>query len=472
MNFASPTFIVFYCIVLLAWHFLKNRGTTYTLFMLAASYYFYMSWNPKFILLIIFSTIVDYFVGPRIYHSKTPQKRRLYLGVSLISNLGLLGFFKYTHFILDSLSPLLIALHITSDPLPLYEITLPVGISFYTFQTLSYSIDIYRKKIKPEKNFLRFALFVAFFPQLVAGPIVRASHFLPQLSRRLYWQMSRVSDGIWLISLGLFKKVYLSASFAPFSDSVFSRPELWNSSETWMGVIAYSLQIYCDFSGYSDIAIGVAKIMGYDFPRNFNMPYAAHNISEFWRRWHISLSSWLRDYLYIPLGGSRNGTAIMLYALMGTMLLGGLWHGAKWTFVFWGLLHGLFLIAHKLWSHLKNTLGWQKIDHSIIWKITAHLLTILSVVIAFVFFRASDMATALTVLGNLTQPLLIPDTLYIPYFFTLGIVVLAHFITPFYMKKWGDGKLLMHRRVILLLMLLAVISLAPIKSSPFIYFQF
>ena len=346
MLFYSQAFLVF-SVVLLGLLAVVHRDEPRKLILLLASYIFYMWWNPAFILLIIFSTAVDYVIGGKMAAEERDGRRRLLLIISMCSNLGLLFFFKYFGLFTDSLLGLMRMMGSEPSWVTL-NITLPVGISFYTFQTMSYTIDIYRRKIPATHSPLDFALFVAFFPQLVAGPIVRASVFLPQLKRKVALRCDQ--ETVFLLLRGFAKKVLVADNIAVMVDTVFTAPEIWPSYIIWIATIGFAIQIYCDFSGYSDIAIAVARILGFDLPENFNHPYIARNPSDFWQRWHISLSSWLRDYLYISLGGNRMGALMTYRNLMLTMLLGGLWHGASWNFVLWGFLHGAILIGHRLFT--------------------------------------------------------------------------------------------------------------------------
>ena len=382
MLFYSPEFLIF-SIALLGLLGVVHKDEPRKLVLLLASYIFYMWWNPAFILLIIFSTVVDYIVGGRMANEENQTRRRVLLIISMCSNLGLLFFFKYFGLFTDSLLGLMRM--VGSEPSWVtLNITLPVGISFYTFQTMSYTIDIYRRKIPATRSPLDFALFVAFFPQLVAGPIVRASVFLPQLTRKVTLRCDQ--ETVFLLLRGFAKKVLVADNIAVMVDAVFAAPEAWPSIIIWIATIGFAVQIYCDFSGYSDIAIAVARILGFDLPRNFDHPYIARNPSDFWQRWHISLSSWLRDYLYISLGGNRMGALLTYRNLMLTMLLGGLWHGASWNFVLWGFLHGAILVGHRLYTR-GNT---REVN-------TNPLVTVLSVIamqycvlITWISFRLTD----------------------------------------------------------------------------------
>lgn len=344
MVFNSFAFAVFFAIVLLAYYSLRWRSQN--LLLLVASYFFYGWWDARFTILLAVSTIVDYVAAIRIADSCNPRVRRIALGVSVCTNFGILGFFKYFNFFSDSAARLLSAFGLGAS-WPTLQIVLPVGISFYTFQTLSYTIDVYRGQLEPTRAFTTFALYVSFFPQLVAGPIERASRLLPQLGRRRHVSVTDVEAGVLLILLGFFKKVGIADVAGMLCDVVYRYPERMSAMTLLLGVYLFSIQIYCDFSGYTDIARGVARLLGIKLMRNFEQPYFSVSITEFWRRWHISLSSWLRDYLYIPLGGNRRGNVRTYFNLMTTMLLGGLWHGASWTFVVWGGLHGVYLSAHK-----------------------------------------------------------------------------------------------------------------------------
>jgi len=346
MLFYSPAFLVF-SLVLLGTLLLLHQNEPRKRVLLVASYVFYMWWNPAFIVLIIFSTVVDFTVGGRMAAEDSPGRRKLLLVVSLVCNLGLLFIFKYFGLFTDSLLGLMRLLGAEPSWTSI-NLTLPVGISFYTFQTLSYTLDIYRRKIPATRSPLDFALFVAFFPQLVAGPIVRAAVFLPQLQRQIALRCDQQT--VFLIIRGFAKKVLIADNIAVLVDGVYAAPGTWPSIVVWVATIGFAIQIYCDFSGYSDIAIGIARVLGFDLPQNFNHPYIARNPSDFWERWHISLSSWLRDYLYISLGGNR-GSQLQTYRnLMVTMLLGGLWHGASWNFLLWGFLHGFILVAHRSYT--------------------------------------------------------------------------------------------------------------------------
>ena len=428
MNFNSIQFLIFFPAVVFLYSVgFKNKGYRLGL-LLAASYLFYMSWNWKYAGLILFSTAVDYFVGLRMDREVGEKARRLLLVLSLVMNLGLLAFFKYHNFFIDSTGEILRILGLQVDVGSMrHSFLLPVGISFYTFQSLSYTIDLYRKRIDVERNFLRFALYVAFFPQLVAGPIVRAADFLPQLRRTPEVSQEKVHSGLALMFRGLFKKVVLADLLAGLGvDAVFANPGDFSSLTLLLAIYGYSFQIYNDFSGYSDVAIGAAKVLGFHIPENFNRPYLSRNVREFWTRWHISLSSWLRDYLYIPLGGNRGTPGRVRFNLMATMVLGGLWHGAAINFVLWGFWHGLLLMVSR---------GADKAPESVsvfqtLWQRVAcfHLIGV-----SWLLFRISSFPDLISYLKGLFR-LSGGHEVGWAFLLVLGLAAVAHF-TP---KRFFD----------------------------------
>jgi len=346
MLFNSLEFVIFFIIVYGLYLILKHHLKWQNLMLLVASYVFYGAWDWRFLSLILVSTVLDYFCGIKIYQSKNPRRIKLFLLFSIIGNLTILGFFKYFNFFAVSLQNLLNILGFNLNA-TFFNIILPVGISFYTFQTMSYTIDIYYGKLEPTKNFLDFALFVSFFPQLVAGPIERASHLLPQILSPRKITLQKFYEGCYLIFWGLFLKVFIADNLATIVDPIFGSEPPYNGIKVLLALYAFSFQILCDFAGYSSIARGLGKCMGFDIMVNFNLPYFSTNPREFWQRWHISLSTWLRDYLYIPLGGNRKGKFKTYRNLLITMLLGGLWHGAAWTFILWGVFHGIALTIYR-----------------------------------------------------------------------------------------------------------------------------
>ncbi len=411
MVFTSWNFVFFFVAVLVGLRLCPNR-TSRQILLLLASIYFYASWRAPYVLLLATPSVIDYYCAILISRTPDPVKRRRVLWVSIASNLGLLAYFKYTNFFLSSFAALLGAHHRE------LEITLPVGISFFTFKALSYTIDVYRGGIPVCRNWRQFAMFITYFPELVAGPIVRASVFLPQIQRSLRFSWDRTQLGLQLILLGATKKLVIADRLAIFVDSIFAEPAGYAPFSVLSGVIAYSIQIYCDFSGYSDMAIGISKIIGYDLPENFNMPYLATSLSDFWRRWHITLSSWLRDYVYVPLGGNRKGPRRTYVNLMTTMLLGGLWHGANWTFVIWGLMHGAGLAVARAAG------GRFRLPRVVAW-----LTTYAFVCLTWVFFRSPSFTVAAVILRKIfwldrTGRLFF----YSPLLMLLPIVILGHIL--------------------------------------------
>lgn len=397
MLFNSVEFAFFLPIVFLLYWFVTNRSIKLqNALLLLASYFFYGWWDWRFLSLIAFSSLVDYFVGLSLANAETRMKRKLLLLVSILVNIGFLGFFKYFNFFAESFAQ---AFTLLGDPMEIsrLKIILPVGISFYTFQTLSYSIDIYRKKLTPTKDFVAFFAFVSFFPQLVAGPIERASNLLPQFHNKRNFKYHEAVDGCRQILWGLFKKIVIADNCAEFVNIIFEDPSSHGSSTLILGVILFSFQIYGDFSGYSDIAIGVARLFGFKLMRNFAYPYFSRNIGEFWRRWHISLSTWFRDYLYIPIGGSRGSTLLQIRNIFIVFLVSGFWHGANWTFLCWGGLHALFFVPLVLMRRNRTFL------HSIETKwlfpsLKEGLLIVFTFLItslAWVFFRAESVSESL-----------------------------------------------------------------------------
>lgn len=469
MLFTQIEFFVFFMAVLL-YLFVVQNNTLRKFFLLAASYYFYSYWDYRFLSLIIFSTSADYLIGNLLFKTVSQYQRKLLLVISLILNLGLLCLFKYYNFFVSSFHLWLAPIGINLRTL---DIILPVGISFYTFQTLSYTIDIYRKTLEPSKSFLDFAVFVSFFPQLVAGPIVRASSFLPQLKKTAKLSKDNFFRGFRLFVMGLFKKVFIADRLAAFVDPVFANADAFNYATVWLAVAAYSIQIYCDFSGYSDMATGLARIMGYELNINFNFPYLAQNITDFWRRWHISLSSWIRDYLYVSLGGNRKGVVRTYANLLFSMLLCGLWHGAAWNFVFWGFYHGTALAVHRIFKQLKSGSHKKESERVFIKTIINRALTILFVMVGWVFFRADGFDNAMIILGKMFW-LKSGYTWINPFaFFVVIATALFHIIHA--LKLWEFVKLPVkawYTPFALFCMIWLSITFYPKGFQPFIYFQF
>ncbi len=392
MIFNSLTYAAFLPLVLLAYWGLGKRMQNVVL--LVASYVFYGWWDWHFLSLLMISTVVDFSIGRSMHASDDEQVRKRLLFLSLAVNLGLLAVFKYYNFFIESAVDVLESAGVSANAGTL-RLILPVGISFYTFQTLSYTFDIYRRRLEPTNRIIDFATYVAFFPQLVAGPIERAHQLLPQITTaRNRPGFEQIQSGLALIAFGLVKKVAIADMMAPIANRNFENAEVVGGSATVVGIVAFSLQIYGDFSGYTDIARGTSRLLNIELMRNFEQPYLSRNITEFWRRWHISLSSWLRDYLYIPLGGNRKGTLMTYRNLMITMLLGGLWHGAGWNFVIWGALHGGALALHRVVGGVDDKAPLRIRD------IPRILLTLVFVAFAWIFFRAENLDQALIIVEH------------------------------------------------------------------------
>lgn len=388
MLFNSLSFLVFLVIVLALYYSKTLSWTGKKRMLLLSSYVFYGMWNPPLVILLWISTVVDWTAGKKLATLENKKKRKLWLLLSMVVNLGFLGFFKYGNFLLENFTVILQKIGIEYEALPM-DIILPMGISFYTFQTMSYTIDMYYRKGERARTFLDFALYVTFFPQLVAGPIVRAKDLITQFYEPKKATINQFLWGLFLLTIGVFQKVVLAdALLSSTSDKVFDAGKILHGVDAWIGTLAFSGQIFFDFAGYSTCAIGIALMLGIILPDNFRYPYASIGFSDLWRRWHISLSSWLRDYLYIPLGGNRHGITRMYVALMLTMLLGGLWHGAAWTFVIWGALHGIYLVGERLLKKLISIKvnAWNGIFLA--------FLTYTLVNITWVFFRAKGFANA------------------------------------------------------------------------------
>lgn len=400
MLFNSLEYLIFFPLVAACFFLLPDAARR--VFLLAASYYFYLSWKIEYGILIVLTTALNFYAS--VYMDKTENKtvRKALLGFSLFVSLGVLFIFKYYNFFVSSANELLKTTG-SNGSLPLLNVLLPVGISFYTFQALSYTIDVYRKEIKAEKNIILFALFISFFPQLVAGPIERAGNLLRQLHKRQTFDFERMSDGLKLILWGLFKKVVIADRLSILVTQVYGNPHDYAGLPLLIATYFFAFQIYCDFSGYSDIAVGSARVLGYELMENFQRPYFSQNIAEFWRRWHISLSTWFRDYIYIPLGGSRQGKWKLYRNILIVFFICGVWHGAAWTFIAWGVLHGAYLLGHNLMSgiggRVSTWLDLQRFPFAV--KLFNVFVTFHLVAFSWIFFRAESISDALYIAGNL-----------------------------------------------------------------------
>jgi D-alanyl-lipoteichoic acid acyltransferase DltB (MBOAT superfamily) len=473
MVFNSLTFVVFFAIVL-ALHNLPFSWRAKKVNLLVASYVFYAAWNPPFTLLLIASTVLDWYVAHAIHRESRTGRRRALLWISIAGNLGLLGYFKYGEFLLENWQALMASFGIVWQA-PGWDIVLPVGISFYTFQTMAYSLDVYLRRAEPGRSFLDFALFVTFFPQLVAGPIVRPTQLVPQFQAPRRATRDQLLWGLGLMTLGMFEKIVIAdGALAPAVDAVYDARGLVTPLDAWLGTLAFSGQIFCDFAGYSTTAIGAALCLGFALPNNFNNPYAAIGFSDFWRRWHISLSTWLRDYLYIPLGGNRGSERRTYVNLLTTMLIGGLWHGANWTFVVWGGLHGLYLAverwARERFAHLHptRTLGGA---------LALGVLTYALVNLTWVFFRAPTFEGA----GRILQAMLgfapggeaiLPVTRIV----IVSVVIAGMLITQWLMRARTIESVVARTPAFLLASvwgaMLFTIAISQGSGEAFIYFQF
>jgi D-alanyl-lipoteichoic acid acyltransferase DltB (MBOAT superfamily) len=507
VTFNSLQYAIFLPIVLLLYWNLRRRGQN--LLLLAASYLFYSFWDWRFLGLLMLSTTVDYVTGRVLARTDDGSHRRWVLAVSIITNLGILGFFKYFNFFIDSAERLLGKVGLDISP-PLLHIALPVGISFYTFHGMSYTIDLFRRRIQPATSIIDFAAFVSFFPQLVAGPIGRADFQLPQFEReRTMPDSERVVGSLALILLGLFKKVAIADAVAPVATAAFSTPNIYGWPMLLVGAYAFALQIYGDFSGYTDMARGSARLLGFELPPNFEQPYLSRNIAEFWRTWHISLSSWLRDYLYVPLGGNRGSARATYRNLFLVMLIGGLWHGAAWTFVVWGALHGGLLAAHKWWTDWRHTRPHgptalpdpstaadelptmepvgkrrvlvaepvpvvtrpQRLPDWVLRVATFHV-----VVVFWVFFRAGNIGNALTYLGNIVQ-LQRASGIDWDDVLVVAIAMAVTLVIDIGQRRARDDKVLLQLRPTTRGLVVGAIAVGILLFSggtpvPFIYFQF
>ncbi len=468
MLFNSFEFWIFFAAVLVL--YARVGHAKQNVLLLLASYVFYGSWDWRFLSLVLLSTVVDFVVAQKIEANETEGRRRLWLLLSMATNLGLLGVFKYYDFFAVSLVELLNAMGIGAS-LPVMKVILPVGISFYTFQTMSYTIDVYRRRSKPTRSFVDFALFVCFFPQLVAGPIERASDLLPQVQTPRPRWVEGLREGSYHIVIGLFKKVVIADNLAEIVDAVFaSDPSTIGGATCLVGVYAFAFQIYADFSGYSSMAQGVAKILGFDLMFNFRMPYLARDPSDFWRRWHISLSGWLRDYLYISLGGNRGSAWKMYRNLMLTMLLGGLWHGAGWTFIAWGAFHGALLCAFRPFSG-KSRAAPGRVRAVVSIVVFFHL-----VCVGWLLFRAPTIEYAAAMVARIVTDLS-PSSFAVSSMLLVSFFTTPLFLYELWVEKKGNMLALLEvswpaRAAVYVYATVMIVTFAPPSRHAFIYFQF
>ncbi len=466
MLFNSLDYLIFLPTVFIIYWIFHKKNQAQNVLLLVSSYVFYAWWDWRFLSLIIFSSCVDYIVGKKIFATDKDSQRRNWLLLSLAANLGLLITFKYFNFFTESFATSMSLLGWEVDPITL-KLILPVGISFYTFQTLSYTIDIYRKQLKPSKDLVAFFTYVSFFPQLVAGPIERASNLLPQIENKRTFRFIQFKEGLFQISIGFFRKIVIADNLGVYVDLVYGNPEIHHSLTLIIATVFYAFQIYYDFAGYSDIAIGSAKLFGFSFNQNFDLPYFSKSLTIFWRKWHKSLSFWLRDYLYISLGGNRKGNLITYRNLMLTMLLGGLWHGSSWNFIIWGGIHGIGLAIERLFfsrSKRKN-LG-----------VLGYLSTFSIVLFAWIFFRAADLDSAFQIIQNIVRfDLSIP---FMEDFYKLAIILFIGFCFDLFIYRIKKpleslgGEIKTVPLAFILAVIIILISLLYSTSENFIYFQF
>ena len=473
MLFHTPQYFLFLAIVLVLYFSLNHRGQN--LMLLGASVFFYACWDYRFVSLLVASCVLDFWAGRYIYRARLAGDRAAMkrgLLASLTGNLGMLGFFKYFGFFVSSADSALRALGFAPS-LPVLNIILPVGISFYTFQTLSYAIDIYRGQLDPVDRFLDFALFVAFFPHMVAGPIMRAVDLLPQMTRPRVVTQANLERGLLMLGMGLFRKVAIADPAGMLADTYFADPSTFSTIPLACGLVLYGLQIYNDFAGYSDMARGAAWLLGFDLMRNFRQPYFAKNIADFWKRWHISLSTWLRDYLYIPLGGNRKGPARTTINLMLTMLLGGLWHGASWNFVIWGGLHGTYLAVHHTWRRWRDARQIEWTPAPLVTRVLSTAVVYALVTFTWLFFRAHDTGTTIAYLSGLLALSPGGEGALLPVFVLWGLTLaidVPQAVTEdeLFLLRWG----FMPRAAVVATACLVILFSGQMRHEPFIYFQF
>jgi alginate O-acetyltransferase complex protein AlgI len=482
MLFNSIQFALFLPILFVLYWFVTQKSLrAQNILLLIASYFFYAFWDWRFLFLLVFSTLLDYFTGIKMHEAKNRRLKKTWFWLSVGINLGFLGVFKYYNFFAASFASALSQFGLTVHPASL-NVILPVGISFYTFHGLSYVIDIYKDKIKPEKNFINYSLFVSFFPLLVAGPIERATHLLPQIQAKRSFDYSKAADGLRQILWGLFKKIVIADNCAEFANVIFNNPGDYSGSTHLLGALFFTFQIYCDFSGYSDIALGTARLFGIELLRNFAFPYFSRDIAEFWRRWHISLSSWFRDYLYIPLGGSKGGTWMRVRNTFIIFIVSGFWHGANWTFIIWGALNALYIMPSILFKTNRNNLDIVAPGKNFptVKDFMAIALTFGLTVFAWIFFRAESVTQAIHFIAEIASRSLFT----VPNFprmttglITIGFVILLLTIEwmgreqPYAIAKLGIRWPRPVRWTVYYIIILLIFVFAG-SNQQFIYFQF
>jgi len=477
MLFNSIAFALFLPLVFILYWRMRNNLRWQNILLLAASYFFYGCWDYRFMALLLFSTALDYFTGIKIDRSSTPLARKTWLLISVVINLGLLGFFKYYNFFVENFVTLLHGFGYRGDTW-LLHIILPLGISFYTFHGLSYVFDIYRKKIRPATQFIDYAVFVSFFPLLIAGPIERAGHLLPQVQKPRVFDKALATDGLRQILWGFFKKMVIADGCAQYVNSIYQAPGMYAGSDVLMATIFFSFQIYADFSGYSDIAIGIGRLLGFDLLRNFAYPYFSRDIAEFWRRWHISLTSWFRDYLYIPLGGSAGGKATTIRNIIIVFLVSGFWHGASWTFICWGAINALLflplLYGNRHRQHLDIVARGKRLPS--LREVLGIAGTFALVSFTWIFFRAENLARAFDLIGGLFSRSLFDRPRVFPL---TSLLLLVFFVCiewmgreqPYAIARLGLRWPRTVRWGFYYILIIAMFYIAP-KTQQFIYFQF
>lgn len=469
MLFSSGLFWILFLLFIPIFTLVKNNKWQMIIFIVLFSLFFYYKSSGLFFLMLIGTSLIDWIISKVIFKSKNKSIKLTFMWLSIAISLSILGYFKYANFFLWNWNQM-----VQGNFQPL-DIILPVGISFYTFQSISYIVDVYKQKIKPTKTWLEYLFYLSFFPALVAGPIVRADYFLPQIEAKRKITGVQIWGGLWLIIIGIIKKAIIADYISQYNDLIFNDPALYTGVQTLMGILGYTMQIYCDFSGYSDMAIGLALIMGFRLGINFDSPYQSRNLSEFWHRWHISLSSWLKDYVYIPLGGNRKGTIRTYINNFLTMLIGGLWHGAAWKFIFWGAMHGIGLAVHKACKPILI-----KIPDNFITIFISWIITFIYVSVLWVFFRAADFSDSILIIKNVFTDF---NWAQLPQFFearmTWCIMMTALTVFHFIPQKITDKLQIIFIKspwvvkfIIFITVVQLVIEFMSEEVAPFIYFQF